>query len=185
MNPRTIKSPIVAVCGKFQPFHNDHLAYVLAAFDVGERVIVGITNPDVSMTRYEEADPKRSLPESNPFSYYERYRMIEESLSDCRLPRDRFDIVPFPVNRLELLPSYLPKNAVILVTLYADDPWLVERQAKLKAAGWSTYVLWERPAKVLTASSVRELIREGGEWESFVPAAVGRIVKNITNERTI
>jgi len=185
MKSKTRKHPVAVVCEKFQPFHSEHLAYVRAAFSASERVIVGITNADASMIRHEEADPKRSLPESNPFSYYERYRMIEESLADCRIPRKRFDIVPFPVNRLELLVSYLPKNAVILVTLYGDDPWLVERRAKLEAAGWSTDVLWNRPTKGMTASGVRALIREGGKWEHLVPAAVSRIVKRIARERPI
>lgn len=39
--------PLVAVCGKFQPFHNDHLKYVLSAFEFGEHVIIGVTNPDL------------------------------------------------------------------------------------------------------------------------------------------
>ncbi len=57
------KYPVVAACGKFQPFHNDHLKYVLAAFEYGDHVVVGITNPDPWYVRTEDADRTRGAPE--------------------------------------------------------------------------------------------------------------------------
>ena len=62
--------------GRFQPFHHGHLAYLTAAAARCERLLVGITNPDRLRTRPEADDPKRHLPEANPFTYTERLLMV-------------------------------------------------------------------------------------------------------------
>ena len=168
--------PLVAVCGKFQPFHNEHLTYVLAAFDLGEHVVVGITNPDPTYVRDEVADPRRSRPESNPATYFERHLMVDRSLGDAGIAGDRYTIVPFPLNVPTSWFSYVPRDAVFLLTLYDDDPWLLERKARLEGHGLITHVLWSRPAKGVVGTEVRRLIAEGGEWRQAVPPAVARVI---------
>ncbi|MFC1888297.1 hypothetical protein ACFL4G_00935, partial [Thermodesulfobacteriota bacterium] len=46
--------------GRFQVFHNDHLAYVLAGKARCRHLVVAITNPDPTLTRDDPADPDRS-----------------------------------------------------------------------------------------------------------------------------
>ena len=59
------------VCGRFQPLHLGHIHdYILPALKVCDELIIGITNPDPSLTKVEQEDLKRSKKESNPFTFY-------------------------------------------------------------------------------------------------------------------
>lgn len=98
---------IGVVHGRFQPLHIGHLEYFLAAKKKCDFLIVGITNPDPSLTKPDESNPHRSLDTSNPFTYFERYTMIKESLLEAGLKRDEFDIVPFPINFPDLIKYYV------------------------------------------------------------------------------
>ncbi len=167
---------IVVACGKFQPFHNEHLDYLLAALSVGQHCIVGITNPDPTYIRTEKADPLRSRPESNLATYYERYLMVRDSLQEARVQGERFDVVPFPLNVPDQLFNYVPQNALVLVTLYDDDPWLIERRSKLEAHGFRTEVLYHKPGKGIVGADVRRRIAEGRPWKDLVPAATARVI---------
>jgi nicotinamide mononucleotide adenylyltransferase len=167
---------LVAACGKFQPFHNEHLDYLLAALNEGEHCVVGITNPDPSYVRHEDSDPARSRTESNPATYYERFLMVTQSLCDAGISRDRFDVLPFPVNVPESWFNYFPRDALVLLTLYDDDPWLLERKARLEDHGLATRVLWQRPRKGITGADIRRRIIEGQPWRDLVPAATARVI---------
>lgn len=177
------RDPLVAVCGKFQPLHNEHLLYILRAFEVGERVIIGITNPDPTMTRHEDADPVRGLQESNPFTYYERYEMVRNCLRDSGVDPSRFDIVPFPINVPELWHHYIPASAVFLITLYEDDKWLEVRRRKLENAGLTVRVLWAKEGKGITGRDVRDLILHDQEWEHLVPFGAAQVVRKVGKDR--
>jgi nicotinamide mononucleotide adenylyltransferase len=173
------KWPLVAVCGKFQPFHVEHLKYVLKAFEVGEHAIIGITNPDPTYIRMEETDPQRSTSEANPFTYYERYMMVVGSLRDYGIDPLRYDIVPFPINVPGSWFNYIPKHAVFLLTLYDEDKWLQVRKRKLEDKGIRTEVLWSKPNKGVVGAEVRRRIRAGLEWEELVPQATSRVIKDL------
>ena len=82
--------------GRFQPFHNGHLEYLLAAAARCDRLLVGITNPDRLRTRPEPEDPVRHLPESNPFTYTERLLMTEAAAGAAGL---EITVIPFPMDR--------------------------------------------------------------------------------------
>src|SRR4030042_5015193 len=99
---------ICIVHGRFQPFHLGHLKYALAAKKKCDLLIVGITNSDPSLTKYDKANPYRSLSISNPFTYFERLSMIKEALIEGGVKRSKFEIVPFPINKPKLLKYYIP-----------------------------------------------------------------------------
>ena len=163
-----------AVCGRFQIFHSDHLRYVLAAAERCEHLIVGITSPDVSVSPAEAADANRGKAEANPCTYYERMKMVEAALLEAGLLRDKFDIVPFPIGKIELLPSYLPREARIFVTIL--DKWGHEKTQRMRDHGYEVEVLWERTDKFISSSMLRECIVKGEEWQEFVPAASYRFI---------
>lgn len=168
--------PLVAACGKFQPFHNEHLDYLLAALSFADHCIVGITNPDPTYVRHEEADPRRSRPESNLATYYERHLMVRDALRDAQIPHDRFDVVPFPLNVPEQWFNYVPSTALVLLTLYDDDPWLLERRTKLESHGLRTKVLYHKAAKGIVGADIRRRIADDLPWRDLVPAATARII---------
>ena len=165
--------------GRFQVLHNDHLCYLLAGKDRCRHLVVGITNPDPALTRDDEADPERSRPQANPLTFYERYRIIQACLLEAGVSPTDFSIAPLPINRPQLISHYVPREAVYFLTIY--DHWGEKKLKLFRSLGLKTEVLWRRPAaqKGLTATQVRRLIAAGGEWESLVPPASVRLMREL------
>jgi nicotinamide-nucleotide adenylyltransferase len=169
---------IGVVHGRFQPLHLEHLKYFLAAKKKCDFLIVGITNPDPSLTKDDETNPQRSLDTSNPFTYFERYFMIKETLLEAGLKRDDFDIVPFPINFPKLIKNYVPiEKSVFYMTIF--DDWGRKKKQTLEKLGAKVEVLWtgKIEEKKLTSTEIRKRIREGKDWKDLVPPAVYRIIK--------
>ncbi len=117
------------VHGRFQPFHNGHLEYLRAARDLCDTLIVGITNPDPTVILEEPTSEHRHLPESNPYTYFERLLMVREVLRDEGVPDERWIIIPFPVNSPDRWRYYLPMNAVHYLRVrdegVPDERWII------------------------------------------------------------
>jgi nicotinamide mononucleotide adenylyltransferase len=173
--PMPVPYPVAVIHGRFQPLHLGHLEYLLAGADRCRMLVVGISNPDPWSVAAEPTDPRRGLAEANPFSYYQRYLMVEGALVDARLPRDRWRIVPFPHGFPERLRYYAPRDAVYLLTVY--DDWGEAKLQRFRALGLRTEVMWRRAHKPISGSRVRRAIAAGDPWESLVPAAVASVIK--------
>ncbi len=165
------------VHGRFQVLHHDHMKYILAAKERCRHLFVGITNPDPTLTKRDEADPARSAPEANPLTYFERREMLQAALLEAGLRPDEFDIVPFPINFPELYKDYVPLDAVFYLTIY--DEWGKKKLEMFRSLGLETEVMWRRPVseKGITSTEVRRFIAEGEPWEHLVPATVAGILK--------
>jgi len=168
---------IGVVHGRFQILHNDHLKYLLAGKSRCRHLLVGITNPDPTLTKEECANLQRSNPLSNPLSYFERYTMVKDVLVEAGLDHTDFSIVPFPVSYPELYKYYVPLNATFYLTIY--DSWGRRKLDLFRSAGLKTEILWEKPLeeKGLSASQIRNLIAKGGVWEHLVPRATAVVIK--------
>jgi cytidyltransferase-like protein len=160
------------VHGRFQPFHNGHLAYLRGAAARCERLVIGITNPDRRSTRPETTDDHRHLPSANPFTYAERAQMIAGVLRAESI--DAF-VVPFPISDPELWPDYVPPGAVHFLRVF--DAWGETKVERLRAAGHEVVVLDEGSAKKLAGIDVRRLISVAGPWQALVPPAVVPVVE--------
>ncbi|WP_025322710.1 adenylyltransferase/cytidyltransferase family protein [Deferrisoma camini] len=167
------------VHGRFQGFHNDHLAYLRAARARCDHLVVGITNPDPWSTRHDPADPARSRPEANPLTYFERYRVVQAVLLDEGAPPGSFSVVPFPVNFPERWAWYAPLDAVFFLTIY--DEWGERKLRMFRERGLRTEVLWRRSPdqKTVSATQVREALRRGLPWEHWVPPAAARTMREL------
>lgn len=162
------------VHGRFQPFHNGHLEYVVDAQSRCRLLVVGITNPDPTHLRQTPADRHRGLPEANPFPYWLRERMVRTALLDREVAPDRFSIVPFPILEPDLWEHYVPRGTVHFVRVFS--PWEQAKVGALRAAGYRVEVLDGGESKRETATEVRRLIRSGGPWRDLVPAATAAVV---------
>lgn len=179
-----MKDSIGVVHGRFQLLHNDHVRYIMAGKERCEHLIIGICNPDAELTKYSEANPHRSTPTANPFTYYERYQMIKGTLVQMGIKATDFDIIPFPINYPELIFNYAPSSANYYMTIY--DAWGHEKKKMLESIGCRTEVLWEISLreKGISGSDVRKLIVEGGAWEKYVPQYVyDYVIHNHLDER--
>lgn len=167
-----MKDPVGVIHGRFQMLHLGHMEYLLAGKERCEHLLIGISNPDASLVRYSAANPHRSAPRSNPLSYYERFEMLRGAMLEAGVPREDFDIVPFPINCPELLFNYVPRDAKFYMTLY--DEWSEEKRRTLLALGCEVEVMWRRSnaEKAYSGTEVRRRIRSGGEWSHMVPPSV-------------
>ena len=169
---------IGVIHGRFQPLHIGHMEYLLAGKARCEYLIVGISNPDVIMTKFTEANPHRSALLSNPLTYFERFQMTAGALLEAGLKRSEFDIVPFPINFPDSLFNYVPRDAKYYMTIY--DAWSVEKQKSLETLGCDIEILWTRTndEKSVSGTEIRTLIAANKPWEHLVPPYVYQYVIN-------
>ena len=168
--------------GRFQVFHNDHLRYAMEAKKQCEVLLVGITSPNCSSLIYENVDPHRSLKEANPFTFFERYQMIEGALLEAGINRMDFEILPYPIETPNVLVNFIPIQATSFFTIY--DDWGKEKLNRLRSLGYKTIVLWDKNDKDMSSSQIRSLIVAKKEWKHFVPHSVYKyIVENHLDER--
>ncbi len=163
--------------GRFQILHNDHVKFLLAGKKLCNHLIVGITNPDPSLTKEHSSNPHRSTLIANPMTYFERYVMVRETLLENGLELSEFSIVPFPINVPDLLKYYVPMDALFFLSIY--DGWGRQKKVYLEALGLKVHVLWEvsLEEKGLSGSDIRNSMLKGEPWEHFLPIAVVKLVK--------
>jgi nicotinamide mononucleotide adenylyltransferase len=160
--------------GRFQPLHLGHMEYLLAGKSRCQFLFIGITNPDPGLTSDHSADLKRSLPMSNPLTYYERQILIKDALLEAGVRREEFDIVPFPINYPHLIQYYVPMDSHFFVTIY--DDWGRVKAETLRSLGVKVEVMWERSMedRLTSGTRVRQLLSTQGPWESLVPSVCVR-----------
>ena len=161
------------VHGRFQPFHVGHLEYLRLTADRCETLIVGITNPDPTQIAEEETAAHRHHDDANPFTYFERMRMIREVLRDEGLA-DRSTIVPFPVNLPDRYRYYVPRDVTHFIRVFSD--WEATKAQRLRDAGYDVEVLQPGAEKAIEATEVRRRMNAGEPWSDLVPAAVARVI---------
>jgi nicotinamide-nucleotide adenylyltransferase len=161
--------------GRFQPFHNGHLEYLRGAAERCDEVWIGITNPDPDRIQFEESDPLRHLPESNPYSYAERLLMAKAAASDLGLDPRRVHVIPFPVNEPELWHAYVPRGVTQYLRLFSA--WGGTKLHRLRSAGYEVVILDEGTEKEISGADVRAAMRAGEEWTSLVPPGVARLLR--------
>jgi len=177
MTNNQFKYDLGTIHGRFQILHNDHIKFLMAGKKLCKHLIVGITNPDPSLTKDHDSNPHRSTPIANPLTYYERYVMVKEALLEEGLKFSQFSIVPFPINVPELLKYYAPMDAVFFLSIY--DGWGRQKKEYLESLGLKVHVLWEVPLeeKGLSGSDIRNSMLKGEPWEHFLPTTVVKLVK--------
>jgi 2,3-bisphosphoglycerate-independent phosphoglycerate mutase len=165
--------------GRFQPFHNDHLKYVLAALEKVKFLYIGITNPDPMSTKYHASNPERSSSDANPFTYYQRMEMVSKSLYSIGITSDRFAVIPFPINMPEIWRYYAPNDAVYFLTIY--DEWGKKKLSMLTEQNLQTEVLWKKSLKdkEITGTQIRNSMKNGTPWRHLLPKGTSDVIDNL------
>ena len=160
------------VHGRFQGLHLKHMEYLLAAKMRCRLLYVGITHPDIfACPAASPLDVHGTLVRDNPLAYIERYEMIRDSLLEFGVKREEFEIIPFPVDRPDVLTQYAPADAVYYMCICGE--WDREKEKILSSLGLKTEILWERNAeeKGITGTELRALIAGDGSWRQYMPKA--------------
>jgi nicotinamide-nucleotide adenylyltransferase len=171
------KREIGVIHGRFQVLHHDHLKYLIAGKARCEHLVVGVTNPDPTVTKEDSTDSNRSSLIANPLTYFERYTMVREALVEAGLNLADFSIVPLPINLPGLYKYYVPLYGTFFLTIY--DEWGKRKLKQFQDLGLEVEVLWEKSTqgKGLSASEVRRRMASGEEWESLVPPSTRDLMK--------
>ncbi len=171
--------------GRFHILHWGHMEYLMEAKRRCKYLIIGITDCDPERSYFKYNDNLRKFDENNlltpfrsidnpifPFTFYDRMRMIKDSLIEEGVDPKEFDIVPFPIHKIEFLKYYIPLNAVIFATIY--DEWGRKKVEMLKNNGFKVEILWERDmnTRFTTATEVRKRILNNKKWDHLVPQPV-------------
>jgi cytidyltransferase-like protein len=164
------------ISGRYQPFHLGHLELLEIVIGKPEPFVVGIASPDPTTIREERGSAHRHRDDANPYSYFQRQRMIRDLLIDLGVPPRRYDIVPFPVSAPELWGHYLPRRVVHYMVELGDE-WEGRKADRFRALGHDAIVL-EVPRR-MSATAVRARIASGEDWEAMVPAPVAAVLRDI------
>jgi nicotinamide mononucleotide adenylyltransferase len=173
--PRVVEA---SAHGRFQPLHNEHLEYLLAAQRECDFLWIGITKYDVTSTDFNPLGAMRERPENNPLTFFERVTVIRQSLVEAGVDPGVFGFVPFPIETPRRLPNFIPTYVTCYTTIC--EQWNKDKIKVLEAQGYEVRVLWERERKKITGAQVRNDIIQGGTaWRSMVPPATARAVEKL------
>ncbi|MEO1575526.1 MAG: adenylyltransferase/cytidyltransferase family protein [Pseudomonadota bacterium] len=168
---------IAAVTGRFQPFHNDHLELVSHAMARADAVIIGITNPDERSRIADVASAHRHTEAANPFSYFDRQRIVRAALLGAGFAPGSFTIVPFPLDQPGVWADYIPAQAVQFVRVFS--PWERRKAELLESGGYAVEVLEGDPATRIHATEIRRAIGEGRPWAHWLPEGAIEVLRSI------
>ncbi|TVQ99792.1 MAG: nicotinate-nucleotide adenylyltransferase [Desulfovibrionales bacterium] len=165
---------IGVIHGRFQVPHNDHLRYLMAGKALCRHLVVGITNPDPSLTTEVAADRLRSSALANPLTFYERLVILRDILLEAGVSHAEMTIVPLPITHLKLYRHYVPLDGVFLLSIC--DDWGRHKHDQFQSLGLRTHILWEVPPdqKGISATDIRQAMLQGRPWEHLTPAATVR-----------
>ncbi|MEJ2871270.1 adenylyltransferase/cytidyltransferase family protein [Actinomycetospora sp. OC33-EN08] len=164
---------LAAVTGRFQPVHAQHLDLFAHALARHDELVVAVTNPDARARRREPTSEHRHTDAANPFTYYERARLLAAALAGAGLAAT---VVPFDLTRPDVWPDYVPVDAHHYVRAYSA--WETEKADQLRAGGYTVTVLEGDPATKVDATDIRARFADGA-WVDLVPPATVPLLREL------
>ncbi|MEM2282764.1 MAG: nicotinamide-nucleotide adenylyltransferase [Candidatus Hadarchaeales archaeon] len=151
--------------GRFQPPHKGHLEVLRKILGEVDELVIGIGSAQESHTV------------ENPFTAGERVLMLVRAIAEEGLDLSRILIVPIPdVNNNALWVSHVLSFSPPFSVVYTRNP-LVARL--FKEAGFEVRSFPPYSRSEFQGREIRRRMLEGEEWESLVPKAVARVIKEI------
>ncbi|MET1102320.1 MAG: nicotinamide-nucleotide adenylyltransferase [Pyrodictiaceae archaeon] len=151
--------------GRFQPIHCGHVSVIKWLLARADEVIIVVGSAQESHT------PK------NPFTAGERIEMIKLALREESIPEERAYIAPVPDIAMNFVwVRYLKMLLPPFEYVVARNPLVVRL---FEEAGVKVIVPPQFNRHECSATYIRKLMVEGGEWERLVPASVAEYIKKI------
>ena len=153
--------------GRFQPFHNGHLALTKQILSECNELVIIIGSAQFNFI------------EKDPFSAGERVLMIHEALKEAEIDLSRCYIIPVAndENNARWL-AYLRSMAPPFDVLYSGNDFV-----KYLARSQDSAIAIEAPlfAQVneYNGTNIRHLMQDGKPWEHLVPPAVAKVIQQV------
>ena len=170
---------VACFTGRFQPFHNQHMEVLSALSQKFDRIIIGITNPDIENLFEHAASKHRHTDVANPFSYTSRVQIIKDSISELpELDSIEIEIIPFDLTQ----PDSWAVPAETVFALRIFSAWEASKLNLFTDQGFEVLEL-PAPATKVSASDIREaLTTNDSTWHSLVaPGAISTIQQEWDN----
>lgn len=147
--------------GRFQPFHNAHLADVKKILKECDEVIIAVGS----------SQEKNTL--ENPFSYSERKRMIESVFKKNKIKNYKIYPVPDLYNDKKWV-EYIKKNIPKYDYAYSGNLWTLKcfrkHDSKVKKI---------KLIKGISSTIIRNMIIKSKNWEKMVPKEIASYIERI------
>lgn len=151
------------VIGRFQPFHNGHLHLLQNLCTQYDQVVIGIGSSQYSYTM------------DNPFSFEERVRMIQESLTEVMKKK----IIIYSIPDIHDLSRWVD-HVVNIVGGF--DVVISNNQLTIKLFSKKGYPVCSTPLyhkEKYAGTQIRRQILHNSSWKKLVPTPVARIIEEI------
>ena len=151
--------------GRFQPFHNGHLAAVRYALERVDYLYIVVGSAQRSHERY------------NPFTAGERIMMIKAALDEAKVDPSRWMLIPVhdAISHsvwTATLRSTVPKFDIV----FSNDTLTIRL---LKEEGIKVVPVPYLNRDQYSATNVRSRILERKDWEKLVPPAIVKMVTEL------
>lgn len=170
---------VACFTGRFQPFHNQHLEVLSALSHEFDRIIIGVTNPDIENLSEHVASLHRHTDAANPFPYESRVQIIKDSISELTdLNNLEIEIIPFDLTQPDSWT--VPADTVFALRIFSV--WEASKLDLFTGQGFEVLEL-PAPATKISASDIREtLTTNDSTWHSHVaPGAIFTIQQEWDN----
>ena len=179
-----MSSTPASVHGRFQPFHNGHLSYVLCALERTQHLHVGLTRLDSQKYSRGPGNVRAGLhseeDQNNPFSFFQRLKLVEAGIISAGIARERFTIIPFPIETPDRLASFFPRSGICFTTI--KDEWNQKKIEILQGEGFKVEVLEDvekHGFAYASGTQIRGWAQSGNiGWLDAVPEGVRRLLKD-------
>lgn len=153
--------------GRFQPFHNGHLALTKQILSECNELVIIIGSAQFNFI------------EKDPFSAGERVLMIHEALKEAGIDLSRCYIIPVAndENNARWL-AYLRSMAPPFDVLYSGNEF-VKYLARSQDSAIAIEVPLFAQVNEYNGTNIRHLMQDGKPWEHLVPPAVAKVIQQV------
>lgn len=146
--------------GRFQPFHNGHLAIIKLALQKVDRLKIVLGSAQISRTT------------ENPFNVKERQMLLEAALQEAGITRyELFTVEDIPKD--EEYPTHVKKKVGDFEIVFAGENKIIRKL--FTEAGYK--VITSARLNGWIATEIRQRMRQNQEYQGLVPKKVHAILK--------
>ena len=148
--------------GRFQPFHLGHLYAVKFVLEEEKFIYIGVGSALESHTK------------RNPFTFAERFEMINAALKEYGISSTRYYIFPIPDSEyhstwVSIVESIIPEFEVV----YSNDPLT---RVLMRERGYIVKNIPLYKREEYSGEEFRRRVVENGNWRDLIPGSVYKII---------